>query len=94
MWFVAKKAKNEDARPIKKGMTKSELTSLHLLLKKRGMLPCDVVGAGYDGKRNLYFCVFVKGKKQVKVDLLSKHCDWDCTKLRKQLTKYFVGGKE
>lgn len=74
--------------------TKHELAILAYELKRDGMLPLDGLRVYLDerSERVPFWAVdFVKGDKQMKVQLLSRHGqEYDTEALEKQLTRYFI----
>lgn len=76
--------------------TKHELAILAHELKQAGMLPVDGLRIYYDERPSvgLNKIDFVKGNKQLTVDLIPKTEEFDTNYMQKQLEEYFMEGKK
>ena len=79
-----------------KKLTKHELAILAHELKQAGMLPVDGLRIYYDESPyvGLNKIDFVKGNKQLTVDLIPETEKFDTGYMQKQLEKYFMESKK
>lgn len=69
-------------------LTKSQLTSLKIVLTNDKMLPCDMISVGYDVKYQSYAFYFLKNDR-IKRVLFMTTSEVDCKKVTSELYKYF-----
>lgn len=69
-------------------LTKSQLTSLKLVLTNDRMLPCDSISVGYNVKYQAYSFYFLKDDR-IKHILFMTKSKMDCAKVSAELYKYF-----
>lgn len=69
-------------------LTKSQLTSLKLVLTNDKMLPCDAISVGYNVKYQAYSFYFLKDDR-IKQILFMTKSEMDCKKVQSELYKYF-----
>ena len=69
-------------------LTKSQLTSLKIVLTNDKMLPCDAISVGYNVKYQAYSFYFLKDNK-IKNIIFMTTSEMDCEKVRSELYKYF-----
>lgn len=79
-------------------LTAKQICGLWQHLVEQKMWPCDKAFVGVDQfycgrpeiKDERYIIYLIKGKKEIRAELISKHKKLNTRKIEKQLNKYFV----
>lgn len=75
-------------------LTKHEISILAYELGANNMLPLKGLRVGFNPRKDLHTISFVNENKQLNIDLISRHSEYDDEAIENQLKEYFLGGEE